>query len=307
MLNDASPPLPQDPVFIVGYPRSGTTLLQRLLVCQPGFYTLPETHYFSVIEKRLNLIDGDLVPLPNLGALNPAVEEKMEFRFTDEEMGEMGRAAEAGGLTSKMVFERIVVRFLQGLPAEESGTGNWRWVEKTPTHANHLERIFGLYPEAQVLHIVRHPVAAVVSRTATFPFNRDTPLRELAQAWTRLVTNVESCRAKRPGSILTLRYEDLAARLNQEMAAVGRFLSFIIDPSRLAAFGPARLGDEIALTSETWKHEDAVRPLFNRNRERAAGISRADAEAIESIVKEQMQIYGYGPFQADGSAGNEGL
>ena len=37
----------KDPVFLVGLPRSGTTLLQGILCKAGGFDALPETHFFS--------------------------------------------------------------------------------------------------------------------------------------------------------------------------------------------------------------------------------------------------------------------
>jgi len=43
--------LSQYPVFLVGYPRSGSTLLQALLEMQGHLVTFPETHFFSTLFK----------------------------------------------------------------------------------------------------------------------------------------------------------------------------------------------------------------------------------------------------------------
>ena len=43
------------PIFIVGYPRSGTTLLQSMLYTQKNIYSFPETHFFT---KILPLVNG---------------------------------------------------------------------------------------------------------------------------------------------------------------------------------------------------------------------------------------------------------
>ena len=39
-------------IFIVGPPRSGTTLLQRFLSNLNNSYTMPETHIFNIIAKN---------------------------------------------------------------------------------------------------------------------------------------------------------------------------------------------------------------------------------------------------------------
>lgn len=48
------------PIFVVGVPRSGTTLLQSLLSAHSSTYSLPETHFFPTILPRLSELTLDL-------------------------------------------------------------------------------------------------------------------------------------------------------------------------------------------------------------------------------------------------------
>ncbi len=288
--------LPQDPVFIVGYPRSGTTLLQRFLVAQPGFYALPETHYFSVIERRLHLGENGRIAVSDIDVLCAAVAEKMEVPLAAAEIRLLAGAAERNELTSKMAFEFLVSRFLasQVVPG---GPTCWRWVEKTPTHANFLERILQVYPRAQVLHILRHPVPAILSRRRKFPFNRETPLEKLAWAWNRLLDNAERSRELHPGQIHFLRYEDLVGAAEKTLPAIGAFLhspSLTADSGRIR---PQGLPAAPTLPSETWKLQDMSVALTNTNESYRQTASAGDVERIESIVGDKMRPYGYGHFQ----------
>ena len=43
--------LSQNPIFILGFPRSGTTLIQTLLITQDHYFSFPETHYFCTILR----------------------------------------------------------------------------------------------------------------------------------------------------------------------------------------------------------------------------------------------------------------
>jgi len=288
--------LPQDPVFIVGYPRSGTTLLQRFLVAQPGFLSFPETHYFTVIERRLHLDGNGRISASEIGTLRQAVAEKMAARLAEAETRLLTRAAERNELTSKMAFEFLVSRSLAPQVAAAGVRTPWRWVEKTPTHANFLERIMHCYPDAQVIHMVRHPVPAIASRRSKFPFNRETPLEQLAHAWNRLDENVSRGRELFPASIISLRYEDLVADARKELAAVGAFLRAPWDMERLnLSRGEAGLAS-LALPSEAWKLEDSARDVVNTNESYRESLPAADVERIESIVGERMRQHGYGHF-----------
>lgn len=289
-------PLPQDPVFIVGYPRSGTTLLQRLLAAQPGFFSLPETHYFSVIERRIGLLGGEALPPAGLDSLWPALRDKMELELNAQEADLLARSAGEGTLNSKAIFEFIVRKHLAPQLAERDPGPAWRWVEKTPTHANFLPRILGLYARAQVLHIVRHPVPAVVSRRRKFPYNRETPLAQLAQAWQRLEKNVCRGRELFPGRIHSLRYEDLAADVAGQMRAVGAFLGAAWDEKRFDLLpGPGGLA-AIALPSEEWKRRDAAGAVVDTNDSYRGTLAPEDIQCIEEAADESMRRHGYGHF-----------
>ena len=53
--------LSQNPIFIVGFPRSGTTLLQSLLCTQKGVVSFPETHFFDIIAKTIKTTSNDVI------------------------------------------------------------------------------------------------------------------------------------------------------------------------------------------------------------------------------------------------------
>lgn len=293
--------LPQDPVFIVGYPRSGTTLLQRLLVAQPGFHSLPETHYFTVIERRLQLGENDRIAVSDIGALSEAIAEKMDVQLTAQEIGQLTETAQRSELTSKMAFEFIVSRFLAA-QIEAGGAASWRWVEKTPTHANFLERILQIYPLAQVLHIIRHPVPAILSRRRKFPFNRETPLERLAWAWNRLLDNAELSRERHPRQVHALRYEDLVGDMENTLRAVGAFLHAPSLMARAASIRWQELPAAPVLEHETWKLQDMNAALANTNETYRQTAGAGDVETIEAIVGARMARFGYGHFSCEPSA-----
>jgi hypothetical protein len=293
--------LPQDPIFIVGYPRSGTTLLQRLLAAQPSIYTFPETHYFNVIEKKIKwekAADNESIPLDSLPVIFAKIAEKMEFLFTTSEQESLKRQAANKTLSSKALFEYIVTRYLLKLYPEIKNVSSFRWMEKTPNHAHFLERIISIYPDAQFLHILRHPVPAIYSRKKKFPFNRETPIVELARRWKRMLLDVEHFKENCPSHIFTLRYEDLVCDLEKQLQSVADFLEIRLDFEALTTLKQKRVQDADAfiLQSETWKQEDLLRDIRTTNEHYHDLISSADTASIEEITMESMKRYGYESF-----------
>ncbi len=293
--------LPQDPIFIVGYPRSGTTLLQRLLAVQSGLYTFPETHFFNVIEKKIHwkrAADRRSIPPDALVGIFDNIAEKMEFRFTASEQKSLQRQAANNALSSKALFEYIVTRYLQNLYPEINNLSSFRWIEKTPNHAHFLERIVSLYPGAQVLHILRHPVPAIYSRKLKFPFNRETPVIELARRWNRMLLDVERFKKRYPGYVFSLRYEDLISDMGKQLQLVAVFLNVRLDLKALAAMKQEERQNAAAfiLPAETWKQEDLMLDMRTTNENYHDLIGAADTTAIEELTMEFMKRCGYEPF-----------
>jgi hypothetical protein len=290
--------LPQDPIFIVGYPRSGTTLLQRLLVAQPGIFSFPETHYFCVIEKQLKYDrEGHILP-SCLDKVFEKILEKMEFHFSPEEKDSIRRSVEEKTLSSKDLFEMIVTRLLIGLSPDLLQMPSFRWLEKTPNHAHFLEHIVQLYPRAQALHILRHPVPAIFSRKLKFPFNQDTSLTELARRWNRMLEDVELFKKKFPDHLLSLRYEDLLTHLENEYKNITAFLGIPFDLNTLTQLNEQTENPvaRFILPSEPWKLEDARRGMANTNDAYKSKFSEQDIADIEIIVGENMKKCGYKPY-----------
>lgn len=293
--------LPQNPIFIVGYPRSGTTLLQMLLVSHTNILSFPETHYFSIIEKNILYDEKQYIVPSCLEKVFDKIYQKTELRFSDEEQKFIYKLSESRKMTSKKLFEYIVVHFLKRQQSDISEQRNFRWLEKTPTHANFLPRIKELYPEAQIIHIVRHPVPAIFSRKLKFPFNKDTPLDQLARSWNRLQQNVQHFKNIRPGSIFITKYENLVADPEHELAAISSYLNLTFNGKQISNYTRKaalknEFVDSLTTSRESWKKEDLQKRLSNKNIDYDKKINRADAESIESIVRENMKKYGYHPY-----------
>lgn len=127
-----SPCAYQAPIFLLGFPRSGTTLLDTMLMTAPDVAVLEEENIIADIEAEL----GGYAALPMLTSEQIAAARARYF----------ARAA--------AVLEQA------GGPALSPAT---RLVDKHPMHLRHAPTIARLFPDARFVLALRHPCDVVLS------------------------------------------------------------------------------------------------------------------------------------------------
>jgi hypothetical protein len=166
------------PIFIVGCPRSGTSILRMSLDSHPRISAGPEEASLYWLSQTDSAVD---------------VNRREGYGVTEETWQAMVRD----------LVGTIQVRYAQS-------QGKTRWALKHPELANRLPWVDRVYPNCQVIHIVRSPRDVVAS--CQKKFGRDASV-EYGRRWTRYVRRAEEA-GKKLGSdrFLTIRYEDFAAK-----------------------------------------------------------------------------------------------
>lgn len=137
-------------IFLVGAPRSGTTILQSLLAAHPKITSFPETkffHYLWADRLKAKLLDR-LREFFHKEICRPELYDQLQIQ-------------------QQPTTDRIewFVSILDWLATEEK---NEIWLEKTPEHIYFAQDILNYLPDAKFVHVVRHPLDVVASmRKAT--------------------------------------------------------------------------------------------------------------------------------------------
>jgi hypothetical protein len=261
-----------EPLFLVGAPRSGTTLLQQLL--SPVVAIGPETHFvrrYWIRRRRF----GDLNDEERWTHLKAEVAASAEFR-------DSGVAAEALS-SSPRSYPGLLKAWIRGygelLGADRVG-------EKTPNHILAMDRLAEWFPGARFVHVLRDPRAVTASA-------RDTPwstgsLAGDANVWRQYVRSARLSASALGGNYLVLRYEDLVAAPQRELERVCSFagLPAISGGPRSGAVG-------VNLSREPWKQGSAALPhsaSIDRWRHR---LSPREVAEIEAITGPEMRRWGY--------------
>ncbi|MCP4270015.1 MAG: sulfotransferase [Candidatus Brocadiaceae bacterium] len=275
----------KEPIFITGYPRSGTTLLQCMLSAHSHLFSLPETHFFSeVMNKLCKPADATLTDQDVCQAFKQLQKlMNIEDTFFDKFLTAKGE----NSVTGKQLFEFVINHFRPGSDSDNS----LKVVEKTPMHALFVHEILQVYLDARFIHIVRDPRDSI-SSTMNLPMNRSKWLPFYISSWRQVIQKIKAETKLKPNSIFTLRYEDLVSNPVQILQEICQFLKLHYEVEMISNFSNQYEGNVVG-KSEYWKKDvksGTVNIYKSKWRER---ITEAQAWLIEVEVGNEMAEYRY--------------
>jgi hypothetical protein len=268
------------PFFIVGSPRSGTTLLQAMLMSSPGLFIPPETHFFEVVRRPCHEAAGR-----DTEVLDRLIEDIRKWSCGPYELpvtwDRLEPALRAAASDPAAMFDALLYHMQQGR-AEPCRIG-----EKTPSHILQVEYILERFADAQVITIVRDGRDVVASNQETF----GSQLSEMATRWRdhqREHARLLGCMAA--ARYTSVRYEDL---VTQPEGALRRLCAFLGEP-----FVPAMLAYDQRRESGFARFElhklRTLQPLTDSRIGRyRSSLSCADVARIEAIAGPELLANGY--------------
>ena len=151
----------KDPIFIIGCPRSGTTLLQQMLDAHSDILITPETHFMQYFLNRREEY-GDLNQDVNYQQLIQNIIALPEFSEMELSAHAFSEAAWRNERNYAAIFLLLLEKFAHSRGVQIVG-------KKTPNHVMHIPKLKQLFPSARFVNIVRDPRAVVNSwRSATW-------------------------------------------------------------------------------------------------------------------------------------------
>jgi len=220
------------PVFVLGSPRSGTTLLYDMLLSSGGFAVyLAESNVFNVLGPRFG----------NFGS--------RETRKQVLNAWSNSKLFRATGLSSADIEKRILEDcrntgdFLRIVMDEMvRAQGMQRWAENSPEGLLHLPAIKQQIPSALILHIIRdgRDVAMSLGKlkyVRPLPWEKRQSLLGAGAYWEWMVEH-----GRRYGSLFgsdyhEIHFEDLVSSPQQTLNEIGRFLDHDLDYERIRRVG----------------------------------------------------------------------
>jgi hypothetical protein len=280
--------LRQDPIFIVGYPRSGTTLLQALLATQGDLVTFPETHFFSTLREIADNYQDTLDGISAQELFRRIAGKSGGSVLSSGVIASVAKTTITGALSVRALFESYVVEMAGNDISPDS-----RWLEKTPDHGLCMENILHYYPKAMFVGILRNPLKAIYSRTKHFPPKAKDALSYLAKQWVDHVLAFEIFQNRYPGKALLFKYEDLCEKPYDTMDEICCFIKIEFISVLLEQY--QQKAERIILPFENWKRDVKESSFLARDDNVKDLFSTSETLKIKSIVFDRMIKYGYQP------------
>lgn len=197
------------PVFIVGMPRSGTTLVEQILSCHPGVRAGGESLFFETVAARL-------------------------WRHSRQVSPE-----------SESEVDQLRERWFQNVPTDRRDAG--LYTDKFPGNFMHLGLVRRILPEFRVIWCRRNPEDTALSIYAN-DFNRSivpwaTRLENIAAAWQAHGRLMEHWTTTLELPVVTIHYESLVADFETEVRNLLTALDLPWDPSCLSFHRSGRLAN----------------------------------------------------------------
>jgi sulfotransferase family protein len=223
------PPAP----FVVGVPRSGTTLLRLMLDAHPQLAVPPETHFLPKLIRACREAEKAGED-PGERAVELITRHRRWPDFgLDEADLRAGLEAERALTTTDAVRA-----FYEAYAAKHDKP---RWGEKTPQYVKTMKRIGAALPEAHFVHIIRdgRDVALSLLGVSWGP----STVEDAAVQWTTQVRRARR-KARSVAHYTEVRYEGLVADPEPVVRRVCEFVDLPFDPAMLAYHerAPERMG-----------------------------------------------------------------
>lgn len=204
-------------ILLIGSPRSGSTMLQRMIGSHSAVFTRPEPHM--------------LTPLAFLG-FHDTVEQAPYDHINAAKAIREYVAALPGGEADYLDALRAYLDVMYGRILE--GRAERFFMDKTPAYALVLPFVTALLPDARYVVLTRHPLAVLSSYANSF-FEGD---YEAAYSFNpilhRYVPAIATMLREAPVPHLCVRYEDVVADPSTELARIFEHLGLPHEESAVA-------------------------------------------------------------------------
>jgi tetratricopeptide (TPR) repeat protein len=253
----------RSPVFLVSFPRSGTTLMDTILGAHPDVAVMEEEPPLFRVQQALQQGHG-ADPKTVLNLTDSDVENLRELYWDEAD-----RYLDASGRSAKVI------------------------VDKNPFHSPHVALIHRLFPQAKFVFAQRHPLAVVLSCFMQ-PFGRNpalanfTEVRSSAEQYRLVMKLWLRFRSHLPLKVHDLRYESLVADKEAKLRETLDFLGLAWHDSLADHVAHARKRGRIYTPS----YHQVSQPIYTDSINRWRNYERYLGEARE-LLRPFIAEFGY--------------
>ena len=266
-------------IFVIGSPRSGSTLLQRMLSSHSAIFSCPEPHIITPLAHLGYYETVEKAPYDHLRAVDAIRDFVAELPNKEKDYLAACRA------------------YTDALYSRRLETSNKSlFLDKTPAYALVLPFLTKLYPKARYIVLTRHPIAIFTSYTSSFFDGDYRAAHQFNPILDRYVPAMARLLKDRPVPLIHVRYEQLVTNPDEEANKILSFLELPFEEN-VIEYGSQKheqkgLGDPVSVNRHS-------RPMTKSVEKWASQLVQDEKKCtfiqgiIDSLDPEDLKLWGY--------------
>jgi len=263
-------------IFLFSLPRSGSTLLQRLIASHPQISTTSEPwlilpYLYTIREKGICA--------------------EFDYNTSSLAIQDFCRALPNGEEDYLLEVRALVERLYAKISREEKTT---YFLDKTPRYHLVINEIYKLFPESKKIFLWRNPLSVTTSIMSTWGQGKWNLYRYKIDLFQGLNSLIEAYQAS-SNEVASIRFESLVGDPEKELEKIFSYLDLDFNPDWIASFHELKLkgrtGDQVGVNEyqnisqeplDKWKNAivNPVRKVWC-------------CHYLKGIGREKLQIMGY--------------
>ncbi|MCS3955383.1 hypothetical protein GGP81_001908 [Salinibacter ruber] len=264
------------PIFIFSLPRSGSTLLQRILASHSRIDTSPEPWILLPVTTTFcdGLQFGEYGHIPARKAIHNFIER------TQKGASAFRAAIRQFGMT---LYEHA---------ADESVT---HFIDKTPRYHLIVDEILGAFPNAKFIFLWRHPLSVVTSISETWANGSLKLGHYRVDLFKGLSKLVDASQESSPEKVHTVRYRDLAKTSEYEVRKLFEYIGLDYECKVLKEFTSVKTGEKFGDQSGKKRFDEISDASVDNWKKKISNVTQKKwcEGYLEWIGKERMNKMGY--------------
>lgn len=257
----ACPSAPDTPIFLIGFPRSGTTLLEQILDSHPALQALEEKPTVQVMAAKFTQITEGRTN--GLASLTSVEIEELRSTYWAEVSQHLDRRA---------------------------GT---ILIDKMPLNTVHAYLLWRVFPNAKFILAIRHPCDVCLScLMQDFAINEAMAsfftLEDTVRTYVGVMSLWQHYTAVLPLDYHRVRYEDLITNLEKEARALLEFLNLEWHDAVLDHTAHARQRGTI----NTASYHQVTQPIYHHAKYRWKRYA-SEFEPFKEVLQPFIKYFGY--------------
>ena len=282
--------------FIIGNPRSGTSLFRLLLTSHSKVHIPPECGFMLWWHQKYQKWDVDFSKTHLSNFLDDLFAAK-KFEFWNLDREALSKEIQRGQPKNYAQLCELIYDFHRNEHSPSATTIG----DKNNFHLNHIEDLNQLYPDAKFIHIIRdgRDVAtsyidmSKIDSSSDYRPRLPTHIADIAKEWRKNIQSVMDGFSKLPRiKTLEIRYEDLVTDTEKTLTAICKHLGLEYENGMLEFYTNNQANKLEPDEFMAWKAR--TRGKIDRS---AIGkwkaLSDTDIKAFEDITHDILSRYNY--------------